>query len=227
MFSRNLERHGQVINRLFIMPKRKGYIIEKIADMDNLLLAAKESQKGGKAKRSIYIQRFNEKKEERLEELRNMILDLNFPPPNYRVRKRVVDCGKTRDIVLSDYFPWHVLDHAIIQVIGDDIVKPLITDTCACIKGKGLTYGARRVKKSMRLNAAQYPFFVKTDFKRFYESIPHDRLLDKIKRTYKDGKFIELVDRYVLNYNSDVLNLLDEEYKKRIANRTLHFSAAG
>lgn len=208
------------------MPKRKGYIIEKIADMDNLMLAVDESQKGGKAKRNIHIRRFNEHKEERLRELREMILTLDFPPPRYRVCKRVVDCGKTRDIVLSDYFPWHILDHAIIQVIGDDLTRSLIYDTCACIKGKGLTFGARRVKKAMRLSAERYPFFVKTDFKKFYESVPHDRLIDKMKRIYKDKKFIELVDRYVLNYDSSILNLLNEEYEKRVANRAIHFATA-
>jgi hypothetical protein len=97
------------------MPKRKGYIIEKVADMDNLRQAADESQKGGKASRNFFIRQFNSEREKKLLELRQMILTLTFPDPDYRVTKRVVDCGKTRDIVLADYFPWHVLDHAIMR----------------------------------------------------------------------------------------------------------------
>jgi len=206
------------------MPKRKGYILEKIADMDNLRAAADDSQQGGKASRNFYIREFNADRERYLRELQRMILTLDFPKPDYRVTKRVVDCGKTRDIVLADYFPWHVLDHAIMRVIEKDITGSLIMDSFACIKGKGLTFGVQRVKKALRLYDGQ--FFVKTDFKKFYESISHDLVMRELTRRYKDKKFLTLVDKFVLNYHSDVEKDLEDERRKRTTNRTLYKSAA-
>ena len=206
------------------MPKRKGYIIERVADMDNLRQAADESQKGGKASRNFFIRQFNSEREKKLLELRQMILTLTFPDPDYRVTKRVVDCGKTRDIVLADYFPWHVLDHAIMRVIEKDITGSLITDSCACIKDKGLTFGVQRVKKALRLYDGR--FFVKTDFKKFYESIDHDLVMREMTRRYKDKKFLTLVDKFVLNYHSHVEEELRNERRKRTTNRTLYKPAA-
>lgn len=207
------------------MPKRKGYILEKIADMDNLRAAADDSQRGGKTSRNFYIREFNADRENKLRELQKMILTLTFPKPDYRVTKRVVDCSKTRDIVLADYFPWHVLDHAIMRVIEEDITGSLITDSCACIKGKGLTFGVQRVKKALRLSS-DHVFFVKTDFKKFYESISHDLVMRELSRRYKDKRFLELVDKYVLNYHSDVDKELEDERRKRTANRSLYKSTA-
>lgn len=207
------------------MPKRKGYILEQVADINNLRAAADDSQKGGKASRNPYIREFNEHREQRLLELQTMILTLTFPEPNYRVTKRKVDCGKTRDIVLADYFPWHVLDHAIMRVIEKDITDSLVTDSCACIKGKGLTFGVQRVKKALRLFDGQ--FFVKTDFKKFYESIEHRIVMRELSRRYKDRKFLTLVDKFVLNYQSNVEKDLRNERRKRTANRTLYKPAVG
>ena len=55
------------------MPKRKGYIIEKIADLDNLRIADKNAQ-AGKVKKNRYIRRHNDRAEADLQELRRMIL---------------------------------------------------------------------------------------------------------------------------------------------------------
>lgn len=205
------------------MPKRKGHILEKIADMSNLWAAADDSQKGGKPARNYYIRVFNADREKYLRDLQRMILTLDFPNPDYRITKRLVDCGKVRDIVLADYFPWHVLDHAIMRVIEEDITGSLITDSCACIKGKGLNFGVQRVKKALRLYDGR--FFVKTDFKKFYESISHDLVMRELSRRYKDKKFLTLVEKFVLNYHSNVRKDLEDERQKRATNRTLYKSA--
>ena len=64
------------------MPKRKGHIFEQIADMDNLRAADKEAQ-AGKVKKNRHIRRHNLRAEEDLLELQRMILELDFPDPDY------------------------------------------------------------------------------------------------------------------------------------------------
>ena len=206
------------------MPKRKGYILEQIADWDNLELAVCNSQKGGKVKRNTFIRKFNENKQHNLMLLQVMILTLDFPKPIYKLQKRVVDSGKERDIILADYFPWHILDHAVMQVINEDINKNLIYDTYSSVKGRGTTLGVQRLKKFIRLNK-EYKFFVKTDFKKFYESINHELVMTALNRKYKDKKFLYLMDNFILNYNSDIEEVFENEKEKRIANRTLYVTA--
>jgi retron-type reverse transcriptase len=81
------------------------------------------------------------------------------------------------------------------------------------------------VKKALRLSS-DHVFFVKTDFKKFYESISHDLVMRELSRRYKDKRFLELVDKYVLNYHSDVDKELEDERRKRTANRSLYKSTA-
>lgn len=145
-------------------PKRVGYILERIAEINNLREADREAQ-DGKVKKNRFIRRHNLHPEEDLRALQLMILTLDFPAPDYSVMKVRSDAGKVRDIVKQKYFPWRILHHAIMRVIGEDIYKSLIYDTSACIKGKGLHFGVRRMKSFLR----RYPE---------YKDVKETRLMD-------------------------------------------------
>ena len=205
------------------MPKRKGYIIEQIADIDNLRAADKMAQAGGKAKRNRFIRRHNARAEEDLKELQRMILEEDWPEVTYS--KLIVhnDNGKDRDIARQNFFPWKILQHAIIRVIGLDIYRNIIADLFACVPGKGLHYGVKRLKKMLRKNP-EYKFFWKADYKKYYQSIPHDVLKTNLERKFKDRRFIRLMEITILSYTpeQDVLDSLEYERnrtEKRFANR--------
>ena len=208
------------------MPKRKGYIIEQIADIDNLRAADKMAQAGGKAKRNRFIRRHNARAEEDLKELQRMILEEDWPEVTYS--KLIVhnDNGKDRDIARQNFFPWKILQHAIIRVIGLDIYRNIIADSFACVPGKGLHYGVKRLKKMLRKNP-EYKFFWKADYKKYYQSIPHDVLKTNLERKFKDRRFIRLMEITILSYTpeQDILDSLEYERnrtEKRFANRCKH-----
>ena len=75
----------------------------------------------------------------------------------------------------------------------------------------------------------EYTWFWKTDYKKYYQSIPHDTILAAFRRKYKDERFIALIETAILNYESkqEIYDLLDEEMQKkaRCAHRSLHQSA--
>lgn len=123
-------------------PKRVGYILERIAEINNLREADKEAQ-DGKVKKNRFIRRHNLHPEEDLRALQLMILTLDFPAPDYSVMRVKSDAGKVRDIVKQKYFPWRILHHAIMRVIEEDVYRNLIYDTSACIKGKGITFWSK------------------------------------------------------------------------------------
>ncbi|WP_303207336.1 reverse transcriptase domain-containing protein [Bacteroides oleiciplenus] len=211
------------------MPKRRGFLIEQIADMDNLREADMDAQ-DGKVKKNRFIRRHNEHDKDDLEALRKMILNLDFPEPEFSIMMVKSDAGKVRVIVRQKYFPWRILHHAIMKVIGEDLYKSLIYDTSACIKGKGLHFGVRRVKMFLRRNP-EYKWFVKTDFKKFYQSIPHEVLLKSLRRKFKDEKFIKLIEIALLSYDSGeelVEILMNEEiWKKRCTDWSIYKPAFG
>lgn len=205
-------------------PKRDVCLIERIAEINNLREADRDAQ-DGKVKKNRFIRRHNEHPEEDLRALQLMILTLNFPEPDYTVMSLVSDAGKRRDIAKQKYFPWRILHHAIMRVIGEDIYKNLIVDTSACIKGKGLHFGVRRMKMFLR-RYPEYEWFIKTDFKKFYQSIPHQVVLDAFRRKFKDEKFIRLIEIALLSYDSgeEFIEILKNEElrKKRCTNWGIH-----
>lgn len=126
------------------------------------------------------------------------------------------DAGKVRDIVKQKYFPWRILHHAIMRVIEEDVYRNLIYDTSACIKGKGLHFGVRRMKRFLR-RYPEYKWFVKTDFKKFYQSILHELIAAALRRKFKDERFIKLIEIAVLSYDSgtELVDVLENEVERK------------
>lgn len=188
------------------------------------------AQAGGKAKRNRFIRRHNARAEEDLKELQRMILEEDWPEVTYS--KLIVhnDNGKDRDIARQNFFPWKILQHAIIRVIGLDIYRNIIADSFACVPGKGLHYGVKRLKKMLRKNP-EYKFFWKADYKKYYQSIPHDVLKTNLERKFKDRRFIRLMEITILSYTpeQDILDSLEYERnrtEKRFANRSKYQPAS-
>lgn len=204
--------------------KRYGYILEQIADMENLREADKTAQ-AGKVKKNRNIRRHNLRAEENLQKLRHMILTFDFPESKY-VTMTIRGAHKERTIAKRSYYPWRILDHAIMRVIGSTLHKTLIEDSFSCVKGKGLHFGVKRMKRMLKENRRS-DWFCKTDLKKFYESIPHDLVISMLRRKFKDERFIALIEKVVLSYESNVeAELQDEENKKRRCDWSVHKSAA-
>lgn len=203
------------------MPKRIGHIFEQIADMDNLRAADKEAQ-AGKVKKNRYIRRHNLRAEEDLRMIQEMILTLSFPDPGFSDMVVHNDSGKERKIARQNYVPWRIVHHAIMRVIGPDLYRNLIADTFSCVPGKGIHYGVKRVKMMLR-RYPEYKYFWKADYKKYYQSIPHEVAMQALRRKYKDEKFLKLVEIAIFNYDSGqvILDMLDDERQKRSA-RSAH-----
>ena len=189
------------------MVKRKGHILEQIASMENLEAADREAQ-AGKVKTNRHIRRHNLHAREDLEKLQRMILTLDFPPPDYREMEVHNDSGKDRIIDKQRYFPWRILHHAIMRVIGEDLYKSLIYDSFACVPGKGLHHGVKRLRMMLR-RYPEYTWYWKTDYKKYYQSIPHRTVMEAFRRKYKDERFLQLIDMAILNYDTKQ-DILDE-----------------
>lgn len=209
------------------MPKRYGHIIERIADMENLRAADEEARKGKKANRQI--RRHDDHRDENLTELRRMILELDFPDSGITVTRMKADSGKVREIAKQPYFPYRILHHAIMRVIAPVIYHNLINDTFSCVPGKGLHFGVRRMKMMLRRHP-EYRWFWKTDYKKFYQSIPHDMITAALERKFKDRRFIALMRLLLGQYDcgDGIREELEDEQRRKARNdhRRVHEPAA-
>jgi retron-type reverse transcriptase len=76
----------------------------------------------------------------------------------------------------------------------------LIHDSYACRKGKGRVAALLRTRRFAR----RFGWFLKLDVRRYFDSVPHDRLLALLRRHFKDGRLLELFERIVRGFRGEL-----------------------
>jgi retron-type reverse transcriptase len=83
-----------------------------------------------------------------------------------------------------------VVHHALVRVLEPIFEKKFIEDSYACRKGKGTHAGVRRCAEFSR----RFPYVLKCDLRRYFPSIDHEILLQRIGRIKVRGTSVR---RYV------------------------------
>lgn len=173
--------------------KRANNLIEAVADADNLRLAFWKARKGKSY--SQEVEAFRANLDENLTILRGQILRGCVEVGNYRYFK--IYEPKERQICASA-FKEQVLHHALMNVCHEYFEKYQIDESYASRKGKG-TYAA--IEKA-QLFTKKYPYFLKLDVKKFFESIHHDVMKKQLRRLFKDNNLLCIFDQIIDSYEA-------------------------
>lgn len=171
--------------------KRVGYLFDSVLDRDNLLLAYSKACRG-KALRPDRLA-FAERLEENLTALREGLADGTYPIGNYR-RFTIFD-PKEREICAAS-FSERVLQHALMNVCEPFFDRWMIDDTYASRKGKGQVKAVRRAQHFAR----QHRWFLKCDFRKYFDSLPHEGLRRMLARKFKDPHLLRWFDKLLDAY---------------------------
>lgn len=171
--------------------KRTGQLIESIADWSNLREALAKASRGKLARPDC--QAFRRRWEAELAALRAQILSGHVRVGDYRFFR--VHDPKEREICAAA-FGERVLHHALMNVCEPILDRSLIHDTYACRKGKGRLAALHRAQSYARMRR----WHLKLDIKKFFDSIPHDRLLGLLERKFKDRILSVIFRRIVGSY---------------------------
>ncbi len=171
--------------------KRVGYLFDDVVGMDNLRLAFWKASRGKRARDDQHA--FAQNLEENLQAIRRGLIDGSYPIGNYR---RFTVYEPKERLICAAAFPERVLHHALMNVCEPWIEKWLIFDTYACRRGKGQLKALHRA----RTFAARNRWFLKCDFRKYFDSIPHDGLMKMLSRKFKDGHLVAWFERIVKTY---------------------------
>jgi RNA-directed DNA polymerase len=163
--------------------RRAGNLFERIADLENLLVAFHAAAKG-KANRPEVVA-FRRSLHDRVLDIRNRLLGGEFEFGGYH--EFTIRDPKTRTIQAAP-FEQRVVHHAIVQVTGPVLERSLVFHSYACRKGKGQHAAARAAQGFCR----RHPFYLKMDMEKFYDSIPHDRLMGLLERRFRERRLLGL-----------------------------------
>ena len=169
-------------------------MIEKIADTENLYLAFKKACRGKRRKKEVRA--FCDNFDANIARLRWQILTGNVDVGRYHYF--TIKDPKER-LICAASFQERVLHHAIMNVCHECFDRRLISDTYATRPGKGI-YAA--LEKACRA-AAKYRYIVKLDFRKYYDSITHDTLKEKLADMFKDPGLLSIFGRIIDSYHGD------------------------
>lgn len=182
--------------------KRYDNLFEEIVNFETLYLSYEEARRHRHFKTEV-ISAGN-----RIEEiLYQLIFELNtgeWQPQKYydfesrsEVKRRIINAPSFRD---------RILHHAIVMVVRPLFEKKFIYDSYATIPGRGTHKAVKRLKHFIRCaHARDKPVYIlQCDIHHYYQSVDHEILKEIIRRTIKDKRLLEVWDKIIDGYNSDI-----------------------
>lgn len=145
--------------------KRIGNLFNRIISYENLVRAEKKARLG-KTKR-YGVKKFDRNPYENLVRLQKALIEDTYRTSEYCVYTIIADRGnKEREIYRLPYYPDRIVHHAIMNVIEPYLVNRFTADTFNCLKGRGIHYGVKRLKRDLKADKEGTKYCLKLDIKR-------------------------------------------------------------
>ncbi len=171
--------------------KRFGYLVEKIAEYDNILLAFYKAKKGKQDKSEVLL--FEESLEENVVAMSKKILVGEVDVGKYY---RFIITDPKKRTICAAAFEERVLHHAIMNICHPIFERQLIFDTYATRPDKGVHKALTRARQF----AARYPYVGKLDVRKYFDSISHKILSEKLERILKDPILLKIFKSIIQSY---------------------------
>ncbi len=99
-------------------------------------------------------------------------------------------------VIHAPIFEDRVAHHALTGVIGPTLDGALVDDTFACRKGKGSLAAVHRAQHHLR----RHEWYAKIDIKKYFASIPHERIVVAIAKKLGDRGVREMVRQLIFGF---------------------------
>jgi hypothetical protein len=173
--------------------KRAGDLYDRIAEPENLRLAFLKAVRGKRGKAEVI--EYAAHLDDHLRLLRDQLLARKVDVGHYHFF--TVHDPKER-VICAASFPERVLHHVIMNVCEPVLERYAISDSYACRTGKGMHAAVLRAQAFAR----RFPWHLKLDIRKYFDSIPHETLLALLERRFKDKAVLDLFACIVAIYDS-------------------------
>ena len=198
---------------LILKTKKAKHLYEALCDIEVVRQGAEDAYDALTDKDRWYAEEYRKDPEKTIAKVHRMFLTKTFPKRTYR-KVTIKTREKEREIEPQPFNPWSIITHSIKLVLEPVIERLLIYDASAGIRGKGQVFAARRIKRLIRRNRGK-GWFVDTDLRKFYPSIPHKVAIDALKQHVDDADFIEVFTKVIEGYDSEIEEVLQEEVERK------------
>lgn len=173
--------------------KKLKNIYQYIYDTENLVLSQYNAQK--KKGVRTEITKFNNRLNENLKDMWEMLYHETYTPGEYRVK--VIQDPKEREIMIAPFYPDRIIHHCVINVLSKYWKNAFIEHTYACIKGRGVHKCMEDIHRSLILDKRGTKYCLKIDIKKFYDNVDHSVLKEIIRYRIADEQMLRLLDKII------------------------------
>lgn len=165
--------------------KRKGFIYEKIVELDNIESAIYKASLG-KGKRKN-VEKILDSPTYYAMQVQKMLKEKSYVPSPY-IEMKIRDGAnkKERIIYKPRFYPDQVVHWALMLQIEPILFKGMYELCCASIKGRGIQREMKYLKRILVQDRKYTKYCLKLDVKRFYPSVDKDILKSKFRKIIKD-----------------------------------------
>ena len=172
--------------------KRVNNIYPRILTHENLREAFRSAARGKQTHDDVV--QFRKNFDANIQKLQDQLLNRNPDIGHYHFF--TVRDPKVRTICAAS-FPERVLHHAIMNICEPFLDSYAIYDTYACRKGKGNRKALERTQKFTR----RFPWYLKLDISKYFDSIDHAIAFQLLSRRFKDKTLLELFGKILDTYH--------------------------
>ncbi len=186
---------GVVYRRAVRQTLSNNELLECIVSTDNIHLAWKKvrANKGAPGIDGITVEEFPYTFRECWPEIRSSILKGSYTPsPVLRVEIPKPD-GSKRPLGIPNVLD-RVVQQGIAQVMGRIFDPGFSASSCGFRPGRSAHDGVRQVK---RFIGQGYDVAVDMDLSKFFDTVNHDVLMDRVSRRIKDKRVLRLIGKYL------------------------------
>jgi hypothetical protein len=176
--------------------KRVGYLYDKMLDPDLIHAAICEASQGKRSRADV--KRVLADIPAAVNAIQNMLSGNAFKPSPYHVFNRYDHLSKkTRKIQRPEFFPDQVVHWLIVMVLKNVFMRGMDYYNCGSIPGRGIKHGFNAVRRWLRDDKKHTKYTLKMDIRKYYDSVPHDKLMEVIRHKIKDERMVSLIQRIV------------------------------
>jgi hypothetical protein len=175
--------------------KRVGYVFEKIIEIDNIKKAIVNASKRKTNRRNV--QKVLNNIDFYAKQIQTMLVNDTYVPCKY-IEQKIKDGAnkKERIIFKPSFYPDQCIHWAIMLQLESLLERGMYKYCCASIKGRGVHYGQRYVKKILK-DVKGSKYCLQLDIRHFYPSIDKNKLKEKFIRIIKDPKLLNLIFKII------------------------------
>jgi RNA-directed DNA polymerase len=175
--------------------KRTGNLWPAVIERGNLVRAFHQAARGKRRKQEV--RRFAENLDENLDLLRRELIDRTFETGKFNVF--TVYEPKERTIHAAR-FSERVFHHALMNLCEPVLERHSVFHSYACRKGKGRLQAIDAAQTAARRHGWQ----LKLDIRKYFESIPQERLISRLHRLLKDPEVLHWLEQILRGHRPDV-----------------------